>query len=108
MWNPAFDVTPADLITGIITERGSVPKPASGSFDVLQFLSAPSPQLANGNGVYKEGKEEDQSTDGFVALDVDTVKDYLARVPHLAEQLGPQDSKSDWQVMLCMRPSHTT
>ena len=21
-WNPAFDVTPADLITGIITEKG--------------------------------------------------------------------------------------
>ncbi len=22
MWNPAFDVTPAELITGIITEHG--------------------------------------------------------------------------------------
>jgi methylthioribose-1-phosphate isomerase len=22
VWNPAFDVTPANLITGIITERG--------------------------------------------------------------------------------------
>jgi len=25
--NPAFDVTPAELITGIITERGVVKKP---------------------------------------------------------------------------------
>ena len=25
VWNPAFDVTPADLITGIITERGIIP-----------------------------------------------------------------------------------
>ncbi|HAQ23565.1 MAG TPA: S-methyl-5-thioribose-1-phosphate isomerase, partial [Acidimicrobiaceae bacterium] len=22
VWNPAFDVTPAELVTGIITERG--------------------------------------------------------------------------------------
>ncbi|HEX6158474.1 MAG TPA: hypothetical protein VFZ54_20785 [Burkholderiales bacterium] len=27
MRNPAFDVTPAELITGIITERGVVKKP---------------------------------------------------------------------------------
>ena len=25
VWNPAFDVTPADLIAGIITERGIIP-----------------------------------------------------------------------------------
>jgi methylthioribose-1-phosphate isomerase len=24
VWNPAFDVTPADLIAGIITERGII------------------------------------------------------------------------------------
>lgn len=24
VWNPAFDVTPAELITGILTEKGNV------------------------------------------------------------------------------------
>ncbi len=32
VWNPAFDVTPADLIDGVITERGVVEK-VGGKFD---------------------------------------------------------------------------
>ncbi|KAI9671581.1 MAG: S-methyl-5-thioribose-1-phosphate isomerase [Caeruleum heppii] len=32
VWNPAFDVTPAELIDGIITERGVVEKGADGAF----------------------------------------------------------------------------
>ncbi|RMZ89110.1 hypothetical protein DV736_g3666, partial [Chaetothyriales sp. CBS 134916] len=32
VWNPAFDVTPADLIDGVITERGVVEK-VGGAFD---------------------------------------------------------------------------
>ena len=30
VWNPAFDVTPARLIAGIITEHGLVPKGSQG------------------------------------------------------------------------------
>ena len=37
VWNPAFDVTPAALITGVVTERGLVPKGSSG-FDVRGFM----------------------------------------------------------------------
>ncbi|KAI0536646.1 hypothetical protein GGR58DRAFT_379938 [Xylaria digitata] len=33
VWNPAFDVTPADLIDAIVTEQGVVEKGESGSFD---------------------------------------------------------------------------
>lgn len=32
VWNPAFDVTPAELIDGIVTEVGVVEKDADGSF----------------------------------------------------------------------------
>jgi methylthioribose-1-phosphate isomerase len=37
VWNPAFDITPANLIDGIITEKGVVEKGADGQFhmDVL-------------------------------------------------------------------------
>mmetsp|Transcript_20542 Transcript_20542/g.36512 ORF Transcript_20542/g.36512 Transcript_20542/m.36512 type:complete len:371 (+) Transcript_20542:121-1233(+) len=37
-WNPAFDVTPAEYITGIITEKGVLKKSADGSFDVKGFV----------------------------------------------------------------------
>jgi len=40
VWNPAFDVTPADLIEGLVTERGLIPRISDGkSFDVCGFLS---------------------------------------------------------------------
>lgn len=37
VWNPAFDITPADLIHGVITEKGVVEKGPDGQFhmDVL-------------------------------------------------------------------------
>mmetsp|Transcript_6807 Transcript_6807/g.14681 ORF Transcript_6807/g.14681 Transcript_6807/m.14681 type:complete len:296 (-) Transcript_6807:472-1359(-) len=37
-WNPAFDVTPSELITGIITERGVIVK-NDGKFDVASFVN---------------------------------------------------------------------
>ncbi|EGD74153.1 methylthioribose-1-phosphate isomerase [Salpingoeca rosetta] len=38
-WNPAFDVTPASLITGIVTERGVVKKPdGAPEFDMHAFV----------------------------------------------------------------------
>ena len=38
VWNPAFDVTPAKLITAIVTERGLVPK-TNDAFDLVSYLS---------------------------------------------------------------------
>lgn len=45
VWNPGFDVTPAELITGIITERGVIypsvdSKTGKLHFDVAGFLPA--------------------------------------------------------------------
>mmetsp|Transcript_17531 Transcript_17531/g.52501 ORF Transcript_17531/g.52501 Transcript_17531/m.52501 type:complete len:386 (+) Transcript_17531:229-1386(+) len=43
VWNPAFDVTPARLITGIVTENGVIPPSSDASgkvhFDVAGFLA---------------------------------------------------------------------
>ncbi|KAI0175481.1 methylthioribose-1-phosphate isomerase [Hypoxylon sp. FL1284] len=33
VWNPAFDVTPAELIDAVVTERGVVVKGSAGTFD---------------------------------------------------------------------------
>lgn len=40
VWNPAFDVTPAELIDGIITEIGVVEKGADGRFDLTIAMEA--------------------------------------------------------------------
>ncbi|NP_001384762.1 hypothetical protein VitviT2T_016256 [Vitis vinifera] len=37
VWNPAFDVTPADLIAGIITEKGVITK-TGDVFDIKDFI----------------------------------------------------------------------
>ena len=37
-WNPAFDVTPAEYITGIVTEKGVLKKGPDGQFDVVGFV----------------------------------------------------------------------
>jgi len=41
VWNPSFDVTPAALITGIITERGVIEPDASGAFNITAWLAKP-------------------------------------------------------------------
>lgn len=38
VWNPAFDVTPANLITGIITEKGVITKVVADAFDIKDFI----------------------------------------------------------------------
>ena len=40
VWNPAFDVTPAELIDGIITEVGVVEKGQNGKFDLTLAMEA--------------------------------------------------------------------
>eukprot|EP00549_Striatella_unipunctata_P019424 CAMPEP_0118673726 /NCGR_PEP_ID=MMETSP0800-20121206/492_1 /TAXON_ID=210618 ORGANISM="Striatella unipunctata, Strain CCMP2910" /NCGR_SAMPLE_ID=MMETSP0800 /ASSEMBLY_ACC=CAM_ASM_000638 /LENGTH=368 /DNA_ID=CAMNT_0006568841 /DNA_START=27 /DNA_END=1133 /DNA_ORIENTATION=+ len=37
-WNPAFDVTPAKYISGIITEKGVIKKGPDGTIDVAAFV----------------------------------------------------------------------
>lgn len=38
VWNPAFDVTPANLISGIITEKGVISKVTDDAFDIKDFI----------------------------------------------------------------------
>ena len=38
IWNPAFDVTPAELIDGIITEVGVAEKGADGNFNLAELF----------------------------------------------------------------------
>ncbi|ROT37054.1 methylthioribose-1-phosphate isomerase [Sodiomyces alkalinus F11] len=38
VWNPAFDVTPHELIDAVVTEKGAVVKNAEGRFDFSELL----------------------------------------------------------------------
>ncbi|PHT40361.1 Methylthioribose-1-phosphate isomerase [Capsicum baccatum] len=38
VWNPAFDVTPANVISGIITEKGVITKNGKDTFDIAGFV----------------------------------------------------------------------
>lgn len=38
VWNPAFDVTPYQLVDAIITEHGPVPRSANGMFDFKAIM----------------------------------------------------------------------
>lgn len=128
VWNPAFDVTPAaDLIEGIITEKGMVPKQENinrdgdggigastvSLFDIPAWLTALgilsdtshhhhhqlNTNINNDTSTSTNGVKTQQPTSGFYALDCDTVKQYVASHPHLAAMVGPLDtSKTDWQI----------
>ena len=47
VWNPAFDVTPFDLIDAIITDRGALQKKSDGSFDTLPIMDETSGRVSN-------------------------------------------------------------
>lgn len=38
VWNPAFDVTPAELIDAVVTEKGAIEKGPDGNFDFSKIL----------------------------------------------------------------------
>lgn len=38
VWNPAFDVTPAELIDAVVTEKGAVEKGPDGTFDFSKIM----------------------------------------------------------------------
>jgi len=56
VWNPAFDVTPAKWITGIITEKGIIPKEANGTFDIPNFINKHRKIDSKVSSVLKENK----------------------------------------------------
>ena len=121
VWNPSFDVTPATLIEGIITERGLVPRqqPAAaaaaaagsngksssssgsasgGGFAVRSWLAAATG--SNGKQAAAAAAAPEAPTlptlPGFRALDCSSIVDYVAGRPELAKHVGSPGSKGSW------------
>lgn len=101
VWNPSFDVTPATLIEGIITERGLVPRSPTNAaaFAVRAWLTAAANGAANGSAAAKEPQPSSKlaTQPGFQALDCDSIKDYVAARPELARHVGAPDMKAAWK-----------
>jgi 5-methylthioribose kinase len=105
-WNPSFDVTPARLIEGIVTERGLVPKAGAGAaFGVRAWMQElgllPHQPASGGDGdgaAVAAAPPPPPTVPGFVALDVAGVKDYVAARPQLAKHVGSAESAGAWEV----------
>jgi hypothetical protein len=118
VWNPSFDVTPAPLIEGIITERGLVPRAAgsaSNSFAVRSWLAAAAAardggeQATNGPAAAAAQTKALATHPGFQALDCEGIKAYVAAWPQLAKHVGSPDSSDDWQgEVKCTRITHAS
>lgn len=64
-WNPAFDVTPGELIDGIVTEKGVVEKDASGVFQWDRVFGADAMNAAK----VEVAKPMAMQPDGVTALE---------------------------------------
>ena len=102
-WNPAFDVTPGALITGIITELGVLQPGPGGDYDLDAAVRARGGRVgaimkAEGVAAETSGGQQgaQEATGGAKALDLDGAASYIAARPELAALLGA--SKEDWSV----------
>jgi 5-methylthioribose kinase len=117
VWNPSFDVTPAAIIEGIITELGVAWKtrPDSGGlgggYHLKRWLmangadEAPMRRVIGEEGLLldselsNEGLEtRDSSLLDFTPLSEQAAIEYVAARPHLAIHVGPTSESSDWTV----------
>ena len=90
VWNPSFDVTPAALLAGVITEHGVIEKNASGLFPVADFVAQ-----AKG-GTLTVAKPS--GPPGFIALNCETVLDYAASKENVAKVLGGASTRASWSA----------
>lgn len=104
VWNPSFDVTPARLLEGVITEQGLVPrKGLKGEFTVRTWLTELG-LLGNGAGANGDASTFSSSSsllptaEGFTPLTTESVKEYVSTRPNLAKHVGSPSTKPSWQV----------
>lgn len=100
VWNPSFDVTPAALIEGIITEKGMAPR-VSG-FQLRTWM------LGQDASMHKVTSTEDSVDIGDLAGDTMAVnfkeitpsdaKQYVSSRPHLSIHVGDVESRDEWEV----------
>jgi 5-methylthioribose kinase len=96
VWNPAFDVTPAQYIAGIMTERGVIAPNDKGILDVAAFV-------AQSNSAQESTDKDAPSAlyrpPGYKEQSTDSLPELLAQeAPKAMEMLGSQ-SASDLECV---------
>lgn len=79
VWNPAFDVTPARYISGIVTEKGVIWPKIDGTIDVVGFVT----QHTSGKGL------ADSSLDSKLAVPFDYQQQSIASLPSYLARNAP-------------------
>lgn len=88
VWNPAFDVTPAGLIAGVVTERGVVARgKGERAIDIKAFVEAQRSE--------SELAAAPKGAPGFRELDAASAIDYVAGIPSAVAVLG--GAKGEWR-----------
>ena len=88
--NPAFDITPASYIEGIITEKGVIDR-TDGRVNIRTWLASIGHPL-------EDGLNHDVLSDGFEALNLHTVITYALSRPELSALIGPPETADSWKV----------
>ena len=90
-WNPAFDVTPCSLITGIITEVGVAVAAADGGSDGV--IDMPAFLAQNGlEKLVKDAAKPSAAPTGYVAFTDKNIAAYVVQHSRVAQQLGTSDA----------------
>lgn len=114
VWNPSFDVTPAAIIEGIITELGVAWKTRpdagglGGGYHLKKWLMASGDSDAPKDVHGDHQLESELSNEGLAnrpSLQVDfkpltkmAAVEYVASRPHLAIHVGPVNTSGEWSV----------
>ena len=86
VWNPAFDVTPARYLSGIMTERGVIHPNEQGFIDVAAFVEG-----GNGaaNGASKHNRRASYIPVDYTEYSAESLPGYLAaKAPVAMKRLG--------------------
>ena len=101
VWNPAFDVTPASLISGIITEESVLRCDVlTHTFPVAAHVAAACTRREQASAVVAIVPQIDNtirsSSSSFYRLEASNVLAYVANKPKLADLLGGTQTRSAW------------
>jgi 5-methylthioribose kinase len=93
VWNPAFDVTPAKYITGIVTEKGVIEKGPDGTMDVAAFVAAHSGSAGVGAAATTTAPKLPVPRD-YTEHNVQSLPTYLAEsAPEAMRELGTSNAE---------------
>jgi len=106
VWNPAFDITPARYISGIITEKGVIrPRGTDGAIDVVGFLQRQTGNEADGDDAGNKRRTSSTKMNPhnapvyYTEQTVDSLPLYLAKnAPEAMKVLGAK-SASDLECV---------